>query len=65
MRKRHNVKNQIEDESRKKNTEKSKKKSDIYWNDYEHLFLYQTREKKIGRKKFSIDLPFMRLFGTS
>lgn len=65
MRKRHNVKNQIEDESRKKNTEKSNKKSDIYWNDYEHLFLYQTREKKMERKKFSIDLPFMRLFGTS
>lgn len=64
MRKRHNVKNQIEDESRKKR-KKAKKKSNIYWNDYEHLFLYQTREKKMERKKFSIDLPFMRLFCTS
>lgn len=54
MRKRHNVKNQIEDESRKKNTEKSKKKIrhilEWLW-----AFIFVSNTRKKNRKKKVLD----------
>lgn len=65
MRKRHNVKNQIEDESTKKKTEKRKKNPTYIGMTMSIYFCIKNERKKMERIKFSIDLPFMRLFCTS